>query len=388
MADAPTSRIAVVGGGVAGMGAALALAARGYASTVFEAARNPTDVDRGDVIHAGVHPVLESWGALRTLQARSPHHFAKFRIIDANAKVMLHVNAPMFDATSGAFMTLRHPEITAALIETAAATGLVEVRPGERVSELVTRNNRVIGVRTANCEHHAEMTIVATGASSPLRDRHFGKPRTYQYGTAFYNACIAAVDGYEDCGYYVLGRGTVMVLVPLPHDQLRIGIQFHLDRPDRPTRQSFAAIVRSQFPAFPADAQLDEVDTARTYVLRRAISRRLHIPGAVLLGDAAHVIHPTGGQGMNLAFRDADTLAGCIADADEGTAVSLDAAAGSYAKLRARRVRRVAVWTHGLGLVASSNSRLLSATTPFGLGTLNRATPIKQRMIRAIATVP
>lgn len=388
MTDDATSRIAVVGGGVAGMGAALALAARGYASTVFEAARNPTDVDRGDVIHAGVHPVLESWGALQTLQARSPHHFAKFRIIDGNAKVMLHVSAPTFDETSGAFMTLRHPEITAALIETAAATGLIDVRPGERVTELVTHNDRVVGLRTADAEHRAAMTIVATGASSPLRDRHFGKPRTHQYGTAFYNACVAAVDGYDDCGYYVLGRGTVMVLVPLPHNQLRIGIQFHLDHPERPTRQSFAAIVRSQFPAFPADALLDEVDTARTYVLRRAISSRLHIPGSVLLGDAAHVIHPTGGQGMNLAFRDADTLAGCVADADDRTPLSLDAAARAYVRRRARRVRRVGAWTHALGLIASSNSRLLSATTPFGLGTLNRATPIKQRMISAIATVP
>lgn len=52
-----------------------------------------------------------------------------------------------------------------------------------------------------------------------------------------------------------------------------------------------------------------EVDPRLCIPLRQRHARRYVEPGLALIGDAAHVIHPLAGQGVNLGFLDAATLA-------------------------------------------------------------------------------
>lgn len=109
----------------------------------------------------------------------------------------------------------------------------------------------------------------------------------------------------------------------------------------------------------------------------------------VLVGDAAHAIHPIAGQGLNLGLRDVAALAETLVDAHR---LGLDIGDGQ-ALARYQRWRRVDNFV--LMAVTDGLNRLFSNAIPpvrlardIGLATVNRALPVKRFLMRhAMGTV-
>ena len=74
--------------------------------------------------------------------------------------------------------------------------------------------------------------------------------------------------------------------------------------------------------------------------------------GIAIVGDAAHQVHPVGGQGMNLAIRDAVCLTHSLTRSASWDADSVDDALQCYSAIRRRAVRPVQALTHVLGHTA------------------------------------
>ncbi len=125
---------------------------------------------------------------------------------------------------------------------------------------------------------------------------------------------------------------------------------------------------------------------------RRAFPLGLHtarsfIAGRVaLIGDAAHVIHPIAGQGLNMGLRDAAALAEVIADAarlglDPGGADTLE----RYQRWRRFDTMAMGIATDSLNRLFSNKSDLLRAVRDLGLGLVERMPALKQVFIREAA---
>jgi 2-octaprenyl-6-methoxyphenol hydroxylase len=124
----------------------------------------------------------------------------------------------------------------------------------------------------------------------------------------------------------------------------------------------------------------------KAWPLNFQMARRFVAPRVALVGDAAHVIHPIAGQGLNLGLEDIAVLAELIA---EQAALGLDL--GDIDMLetyeRARRTPTVAMAavTDGLNRLFSNDNPALRALRDFGLGLVDRLPALKNRFIQEAA---
>jgi 2-octaprenyl-6-methoxyphenol hydroxylase len=129
--------------------------------------------------------------------------------------------------------------------------------------------------------------------------------------------------------------------------------------------------VAGPWQSFPLDMQL-----ARSFVADRF----------ALIGDAAHVVHPLAGQGLNIGMRDVAALTETIVDAarlglDIGAATQLE----RYERWRRFDSAFSAAVMDGLNRLFSNDNAPLRALRDFGLGIVDRAPALKRFLVREAA---
>ncbi|MDQ4136817.1 MAG: ubiquinone biosynthesis hydroxylase [Pseudomonadota bacterium] len=124
----------------------------------------------------------------------------------------------------------------------------------------------------------------------------------------------------------------------------------------------------------------------QAYPLSFGVARSFVAERLALLGDAAHVIHPIAGQGLNLGLHDAAVLAEIVADS-----VRLGLDPGGAATLRDyERARRVGITamgavTDGLNRLFSNDALPVRLARDLGLGLVDRMPALKRFFIREAA---
>jgi 2-octaprenyl-6-methoxyphenol hydroxylase len=131
---------------------------------------------------------------------------------------------------------------------------------------------------------------------------------------------------------------------------------------------------------------IEAVGPRQAYPLGLSVARSFVADRLALVGDAAHVIHPIAGQGLNLGLRDVAALAEAVVDAarlglDPGDATVLD----RYQRWRRFDTMSMGVATDGLNRLFSNRSDVLRFVRDVGLGLVERAPALKDLFIREAA---
>ncbi|MDB5616385.1 ubiquinone biosynthesis hydroxylase [Tardiphaga sp.] len=128
------------------------------------------------------------------------------------------------------------------------------------------------------------------------------------------------------------------------------------------------------------------LDKPRAFPLGYFVARSFIGERLALIGDAAHVIHPIAGQGLNMGLKDVAALAETIVDAarlgvDFGQTDVLE----RYQSWRRFDTMAMGVATNALNLLFSNKSPVLRSIRDIGLGIVDRLPPLKSVFIKQAA---
>jgi 2-octaprenyl-6-methoxyphenol hydroxylase len=282
-----------------------------------------------------------------------------------------------------AFMAMSD-DIIAALLERAQALGVDCVKSA--VSDFALKRYTIEATLDGS-QPRARLIVAADGARSRLRDLADITTIGWDYGQAGVVATIAHERDHQGrAEQHFLPAGPFAIL-PLPGRRSSIvwnepraeaEALLALDEPD------FKRQLEARF-----TLKLGEISIASkpiAFPLSYRIARRFVGARLALIGDAAHVVHPLAGQGINLGLRDVAALAEAIVDQMR---LGLDPGA-SEALERYERGRRFDVAASGLGMDAmnrlfSNDLPPLRALRDFGLRLVDRAPNLKSLLIEEAA---
>jgi salicylate hydroxylase len=323
--------VLVVGGGIGGLAAAVALRDRGASVTVLEQAGAFLEVGAGIQISPNGARVLQALGCdLAQMGKRAQG------VILRNAKgaSVLRMDLPQ----SGAGFHLVHRADCVATL--AARAKGIETQFNAQVVAADPQAGEVTLAHGTKLK--ADLVIGADGLHSVLRAGLNGVAQPFFTGQVAWRALIPGSPDDAAEAQVFMGPGRHLVSYPLRGGRLRniVAVEERKawaeegwNHPDSPEnlRRAFAGF------AGPVPAWLAQVEKVYLWGLfRHKVAATWHGGRAVLLGDAAHPTLPFMAQGANMALEDAYTLA-----RELGRAPDLATGLTAYQAARRNRVLRV-----------------------------------------------
>ena len=347
--------ITVIGGGIAGLTVATALAQRGARVTLLERAPALTEVGAGLQISPNAGRVLEALGlgpALDAVSTRSEG--VVLNDIHGRQVAML----PLAARRPGAAFRMIHRARLVEVLERAAREAGVTIELGQDIAAALPE---------------APLLIGADGLHSVVRPVLNGPEQPFFTGQTAWRALIPD-PGDDPFARVFMGPGRHLVSYRLG-DGLR-NIVAVLERPDWVaegwSHKDDPENLRAAFAGFggPVPGWLSQVGEVGIWGLfRHRVAARWHDDSRAILGDAAHPTLPFMAQGAVMAIEDAWILTACLdAIADQPAALA------RYQALRRPRASRVIE-------AANANARNYHLKGPLrlighaGIGALSRLAP-------------
>ncbi|HVI60331.1 MAG TPA: UbiH/UbiF family hydroxylase [Luteimonas sp.] len=309
----------VVGGGVVGAACALALAGLDLEVALVEAAEprrwSPSQPDLRVYAFAPDNAaLLDTLGAWRKVRDARAQPYRKMRVWDAAGGGELAFDADAFGRGELGWI-VEHGLLVDRLWAGLPRAG-VQVRAPARVESLEQDDGGVRLRLDDGSRLDARIAIAADGADSTLRGLAGGEVARHDYGQRGVVAYIETQRPHEDTAWQrFLPTGP---LAMLPFADGLGSIVWTL--PDARAAQVLAldddAFAQALTRAF--DARLGAMRPASKRVafpLRRQLARSQVLGRVLVVGDAAHVVHPLAGQGVNLGLRDVAGLRDLVAAA-------------------------------------------------------------------------
>ncbi|MGB7867675.1 MAG: FAD-dependent oxidoreductase [Mycobacterium sp.] len=310
----------VVGGGPAGMVAALLLARGGVEVTVLEKHADFLRDFRGDTVHPSTLRLLDELGLFEQFDAL-PHTKLEGWGIDLPDGR----KAPFIDFTR---LRLPHRYIAMVpqwdLLDLLAEAGRQEptftLRMSHDVTGLLYESGRVVGVRYDSPdgpgELRADLTIACDGRWSLCRREGGLVPREYPVDADIWWFRLPPADGVGDTLLPRFKDGLFLGVIPR-RGYLQTGYFLHKGADAQLRARGIEALRQDIVTAIPELSEavngLESMDDVKLLEIRLNRLRRWYTNGLLCIGDAAHAMSPAGGVGINLAVQDAVAAARLLA---------------------------------------------------------------------------
>jgi 2-octaprenyl-6-methoxyphenol hydroxylase len=312
---------------------------------------------------------------------------------------MVVTDSKLEDATRPAFLTfagevesgepfahmVENRYLIDALVERAAAAG-IDLRAAA-VTDFVAKPDCIQASLSDGASVEASLLVAADGARSKLRERAGIATNGWEYD----QSGIVVTVGHERDHHgraeeHFLPAGPFAIL-PLKGNRSSLVWTEKRDEAARIVGLSDAEFHDELEQRFGLHlGEIKALDKPRAFPLGYFVARSFIGDRLALIGDAAHVIHPIAGQGLNMGLKDVAALAEVVVDAarlglDPGQAGVIE----RYQRWRRFDTMAMGLATNSLNLLFSNRSTLLRTVRDIGLGIVDRTPPLKGLFIRQAA---
>ena len=374
------------------VGAALAcaLAQRDFSVALLEAREPAFDWDpagydlRVSAITRASQQLLQNLGAWQAMLDERATPYQQMHVWDRAGFGEIH-----FDAADLAEPDLGHivenRVIVRALWELLEGSGAQVLVPVRLAALDLSDGGAVLTLddgRTLN----AGLVVGADGARSQVRELAGIASRGQAYDQHAVVATVNAELGNRSTAWQRFMRDGPLALLPLQQDLFSIVWSTTPNEAER-----LCALPEDEFNTLLTEASESRLGRLTLQGARAAFPLRLQhaeryvLPGLALVGDAAHVIHPLAGQGVNLGFLDAGSLVDALVSGREsGRAPGSLATLRRYERTRKGHNTATQLAMDGFKHLFSNDSSVLSLARNLGLGAAGRLTPLR-RLFERIA---
>ena len=388
--------VVIVGGGLVGASLACALSPLGLKTALveavaFKAASQPSFDDRTLAVSASSCRILEGlgiWPKIR--QSATPIREIHVRELGRPGRVIMQPGELGLDCF-GHVVEAR--VFGAAMLETLPALENVDfICPAEVTAAESDNEQATVDLRDENGRRRirARLLVGADGARSFVREALGIESEQHDYGqTAVICNVVPEQDHRGRAFECFTPTGPLAVM---PHVNGRCGliwcvpgaeVRDLLDMPDA----DFMEMANERFGGHLG--RFTRMGRRSSYPLKLVRAKEDIRPRSVILGNAAHAIHPIGAQGFNLGLRDVAVLAEVLADEVRETAREPDPGRFSllqrYSEWRRPDQQGTIAYSDGLARIYSNPSRIASAARMAGLVAHALVPPLRRQLaVRAM----
>jgi 2-octaprenyl-6-methoxyphenol hydroxylase len=365
--------IAIVGGGLAGASLAIALAPLGYAIKVieavaFKASDQPSYDDRTLAMSHSSCRILSAIGLWEQLEDDATA-IRKIYVSELDRPGCVVLDAAEMDLTEFGHVVeaRRFGAIVTAQLE---QTENIEFISPARVTEIETgETNTTLHLESENGteELPARLVVAADGANSFIRTHLQIPTETRDYGQTAVICNITPEQAHAGRAFECLtSTGPFAVL---PHTGIRCGLVWCVASDEA---QGLLELDDATFLGRAEERFGDHLGAflkagKRTaYPLKLVRAKEDVRDRLVILGNAAHAIHPVGAQGFNLALRDVAVLAEILAD-DENNDPGQRGLLDQYSRWRKQDQRGTIATSDGMTRLFAHPSMLAAGLRTSGL---------------------
>ena len=394
--------IAVVGGGVTGMAAALALAQGGAeVALVVRSGGAPADLRTAALFPASVQ-LLRHLGVWERISLQAAP-LAAIRIIDDTGWVLKAPEtvfwAHELDQPALAW-NIANAVLGAALLEAVSGNSRIrQIETGANPSyRMLTDGIEISTVEGQNLS--AELVVAADGRGSPLRQfAGIGTRETKHDQTALVTTFRHSRPhrGISNEMHRDAGPLTTVPMLNLPDGGARSSLVW-VERPREAARlaaldvEAFRVLLQVRLQGMLG--RIDEVSARMTFPLATLEVDQFAKGRIALVGEAAHVLPPIGAQGLNLGLRDVAELAESVhrgADggrirgaggADGGLKHGLPGCLEGYTQARQLDATSRGRGVDLLNMSLASGALPLQLARGFGLHLIGRIGPLRRAVMR------
>ena len=375
----------IVGGGVIGMLSVAMLADAGLAAALITPdidTRGPT----GDIgapcyaITPGSRAVLDAVGAWGRVDRSRVGRFDDMEVWDADSSGRIEFEPPVTHEGPMGWI-IEHQNLIAALAATLEARASVSIHR-QMMAELLPAPAPGVRLHDGSTVR-ARLVIGADGAGSAVREAAGIEVERIPYDQIAIVCNVVCDDAHAGVARQRFLVSGPLAFLPLPAPNscsivwsctAELAKIIAADTDDVFCRRLEDALEHKL-------GEIRQVGPRASFKLERLRVTRSVLDHYVLVGDAAHVVHPLAGQGLNLGIMDVAALVECLGP--RGTSLNWPptAALRRYERWRASETLAMSLVTDGLNRLFQSDDRMVRTIRGAGLRMTDRMTAIKHWLI-------